>query len=170
MKNEMLAALLLTLLVGAAPAQPKGAPAGPDAALMQQVWDAWNTLDPANAAKFYDQSPSDIFFDIAPMQYRGWAEYQAGSKKMLETSFQSVDCRVAEAMPHAAGNWAWSTALVNCATVGKDGSKSPMHFRWTAIWQPKNGKWLIVHEHISTPLPESTGGMRPPRGPRKSVQ
>ena len=25
-------------------------------------------------------------------------------------------------------------------------------FRWTVIWQKEDGKWLIVHEHVSAPL------------------
>jgi len=26
-------------------------------------------------------------------------------------------------------------------------------FRWTAVFEKKNGKWLIVHEHVSLPQP-----------------
>jgi hypothetical protein len=26
------------------------------------------------------------------------------------------------------------------------------NFRWTAILENQNGKWLIVHEHVSAPL------------------
>ena len=49
--------------------------------LMQQIWDAWGTLDPANTAKFYSKGPKRTFFDLAPMKYNGWNEYQAGVKK-----------------------------------------------------------------------------------------
>ena len=25
-------------------------------------------------------------------------------------------------------------------------------FRWTVIWENVDGKWLIVHEHVSAPI------------------
>src|SRR5580698_6468185 len=51
--------------------------------LMQQVWDAWGTLNPDNAARFYSKDAGRTFFDLAPLKYAGWSEYQAGSKKLL---------------------------------------------------------------------------------------
>ena len=143
---------------------------GPDAAWMQQVWDAWNTLDPANAAKFYDKSPQNVYFDIAPMEYKGWAAYEAGSKKVLAT-FKEANCKVADAAVHNQGNWGWGTSLVNCDAVMKDGSKSPMHFRYTGVWQKKGSEWLIVHEQISAPLPEqaNSSGIQPAAGHKRPV-
>ncbi len=35
---------------------------------------AWCTLDAKNAAPFYDKAPDDVFFDAAPLKYRGWPE------------------------------------------------------------------------------------------------
>jgi hypothetical protein len=26
------------------------------------------------------------------------------------------------------------------------------NFRWTAVFEHEDGKWLIVHEHVSAPL------------------
>ncbi len=49
--------------------------------LMQQIWDAWGTLDPAKTAKYYSKDAKHVFFDIAPLKYTGWNEYAAGVKK-----------------------------------------------------------------------------------------
>ena len=27
------------------------------------------------------------------------------------------------------------------------------NFRWTVVFENEDGKWLIVHEHVSAPLP-----------------
>jgi ketosteroid isomerase-like protein len=27
-----------------------------------------------------------------------------------------------------------------------------MTLRWTVIWAHENGRWLIIHEHVSAPL------------------
>jgi hypothetical protein len=26
------------------------------------------------------------------------------------------------------------------------------NFRWTVIWEKEDGKWVIVHEHVSAPM------------------
>ena len=165
-----LLSLVLLLIAAAMSAQPKPkapAVAPPDAAWMQQVWDAWNTLDPANAARFYDKSPNDIFFDITPLEYKGWTQYEVGTKPVL-AGFQSLNCKVAQPEIHSLGRWAWGTSLVNCDAVMKDGTKSPMHLRYTGVFQNRTGEWLIVHEHISAPLPQEVGGgARMPRKPKK---
>lgn len=162
-----LAMLCLFLLTLSAVAQTTGAP---DAALMQKIWDAWSTLDPANAAQFYDKSPNNVYFDITPMEYHGWAQYEAGAKKVL-ADYTSGDCKVAQPSIHPAGSLAWGTSLVHCDMTKKDGEKEAMGFRWTVIWKKNKAanEWLIVHEQISVPLPQEVGGgARPPRKPKKS--
>jgi len=63
-------------------AKKSATPAAPDKAYLQKIWDAWSTLDPANAAKFYASGPH-TFFDIAPLKYGSWEEYSAGVKGVL---------------------------------------------------------------------------------------
>src|SRR3974390_465552 len=60
------------------------APAGPapDAALMQKIWDGWATLDPSNTAKFYASGPH-VYFDIAPLKYNSWDEYEKGVRGVV---------------------------------------------------------------------------------------
>ena len=149
MKRAIALPMLIALF--AAPALAQGL--GPDKALMQKVWAAWDTLNPANPAAFYDKTPSNVYFDISPLKYRGWSEYEAGVKNVL-AEFSSIKSTVQpDATVHRQGNLAWSTGTVHVAAVMKDGSKSPLDFRWTAIWEKKGNDWLIVHEHVSAPLP-----------------
>jgi hypothetical protein len=84
----LLCLLALTLSLSGVAQSPKAsakkaaAPAAPDKAYLQKIWDAWSTLDPANAAKFYASGPH-TFFDIAPLKYGSWEEYSAGVKGVL---------------------------------------------------------------------------------------
>lgn len=163
-----LSAILALSLLAAAQTNAKSS--GPDAALMQKVWDGWNTLDPANAAPFYDQGAQDVFFDITPLEYHGWKAYESGAKAVL-AGFSAVNCKVTQPKVHPAGRIAWSTAIVHCDGVAKSGEKQPMDMRWTAIWQKAGDDWKIVHEHISVPMAGSNepgGGARPARKPKKS--
>ena len=34
----------------------------------------------------------------------------------------------------------------------KTGKREMATFRWTAIFEKHDGKWLIVHEHVSEPM------------------
>src|SRR5947208_15749698 len=65
----------------------------PDRAYLQKVWDAWGTLDPANAAPYYSKDPQNVFYDLTPMKYTGWSEYETGVKALL-AGFRSLKVRV----------------------------------------------------------------------------
>lgn len=147
MKNLLLAILFLSICSPAQTAE-KG---GVSTTLLQHEWDAWCTLDPANAAKYYDTAPDDVFFDITPLQYHGWAEYEKGVKPVL-AGFKSCKAKVDEVHIHPAGNVNWVTAIVHMDFVAADGKPGKDDWRWTAVWAKRDGRWKIVHEHVSAPL------------------
>ena len=136
-------------------AQRKKAPAkaaggGPDKAHLQKIWDAWSTLDPANAAQFYASGPH-VFFDIAPLKYGSWDEYQKGVVAVL-ADFKTAKMTVNDdAEIHGAGPIYWATATVKEDATMKSGKREMGNFRWTVVFEKENGKWLIAHEHISVP-------------------
>jgi ketosteroid isomerase-like protein len=131
-------------------APAKAAGGGPDKAHMQKIWDAWSTLDPANAAQFYASGPH-VFFDLAPLKYGSWEEYQKGVVAVL-ADFKTAKLTVNDdAEIHAAGPIYWATATVKEDATMKSGKREMGNFRWTVVFEKENGKWLIVHEHISVP-------------------
>ncbi|PYV12026.1 MAG: hypothetical protein DMG07_17955 [Acidobacteria bacterium] len=122
-------------------------------ARMQQIMDAWSTLDPSKAAPFYSQEKDNVFYDVAPMKYVGWAAYAAGVVKVF-ADYQSAKITVGkDARARQRGNLAWGTATVHVDLVKKDGAKEPMDARWTVLWQKTGDDWLVFHEHFSVPLP-----------------
>jgi ketosteroid isomerase-like protein len=123
----------------------------PDKAHMQKIWDAWATLNPANAAQFYAKG-DHVFFDIAPLKYSSWDEYQKGSAGLLTTYKSATFAVNDDAQIHNAGQIVWGTATVNYDMVEKTGKHDVGAFRWTVVWQKEDGKWLTVHEHVSAPL------------------
>ncbi len=124
----------------------------PDKVLMQKINDAWGTMDPDNAAKYYDKSASDVFYDVAPLKYSGWAEYVAGAKQLLET-LKSIKFVVNDdAVVHRASTLAWGTATVKTTMTDKSDKTTNLDCRWTVVWEKKGADWLIVHEHFSVPM------------------
>jgi len=124
----------------------------PDKAYMQKIWDGWATLDPANVTQYYAGGPH-TFFDITPLKYASWDEYQANVKNVL-AGYKSATCTVNDdAMVHSHGDLTWGTATIKYEMTNKTGKVEMGNFRWTVIWEKqKDGKWLIVHEHVSEPL------------------
>jgi hypothetical protein len=62
----------------------------PDRKLMQEIMDAWATLNPHSAARYYDQSPEDVFFDDAGgVKFVGWQAYEIGLRKVMASVQQA---------------------------------------------------------------------------------
>jgi ketosteroid isomerase-like protein/truncated hemoglobin YjbI len=136
------------------------APPAPDfKALMRKTLDAWETMDPAHAAPYYAKDADNVYFDIAPLKYNGWAEYAAGVSKNFP-DLASVKFTLSDARIHPAGNLTWATASLHFDLGTKNGATQSLNARWTVIWERRGAAWLIVHEHVSAPLamPPSTDG------------
>ena len=157
MKRLLTVSLCLLALTLSGFAQTKKSPMkkpggrAPDKALMQTIWNGWSTLDPTNVAKYYATGPH-TFFDIAPVKYANWDEYEKGVKGVL-AGYKSAKFTVnddADVHPH--GDMVWATATLKEEMTTKAGKVEMGVFRWTVIWENIDGKWLIVHEHVSAPL------------------
>jgi hypothetical protein len=100
----------------------------PDKALMDAIWAGWSSGNPANVAKYYAKGPH-IFFDIAPLKYNSWAEYEKGVVQVIG-GFQSLKATVNDdAQIHRHGNLVWGTATIHHVDVSKDRKKSEEDFR-----------------------------------------
>ncbi len=157
MKRFSLLLCLLALALSAIAQAPRSAakksaaPAPPDRAYLQRIWDNWATLDPANAAKFYASGPH-TFFDIAPLKYGSWDEYAVGVKGVLSGYKSAAFTLNDDVAIHLHGDLVWATATVKEEMTTKAGKVEMGNFRWTVVFENQDGKWLIVHEHVSEPL------------------
>ena len=147
MRRALFSILMLLTLSATAAAQD-----APTKATLQAVCDAWASRDVPRAAQFYDQTPGDVFFDVAPLKYVGFAEY---GKAMTEfyRNIKALSFRLnddSEIHSVDATN-AWSTATVQLSETTVDDKHHEGTARWTAIWQKKGGRWVIVHDHFSVP-------------------
>ncbi len=153
----MVSLLASLLVVSAQVAQRgnkgKGSNASPDfKALMVEEAKAIDTLNMANAAPFHSKDPGDVFYDIAPLKYTGWAEFQEGAQRLL-SQWASMKCVLGEDLQtHHRENIAWGVSTWHCDITQKSGAKEGMDGRWTVIWERHGKDWQVVHEHFSVPL------------------
>jgi ketosteroid isomerase-like protein len=122
--------------------------------LIDQYWKAWSTLDPDKPAVMYVQNADAVFYDITPLKYNGWNEYKEGVKKLFATAASASFAANDDLKVTRKGNIAWTTSTFHGTINRKDGKTMQLQGRHTAIWEKRGGKWLIVHEHVSAPLPE----------------
>jgi ketosteroid isomerase-like protein len=153
--KSLIVVIALALGVTTAGAAPKpakpGAAGGVDRAYLQKIWDGWATLDAAGQKQYYAQG-AHVFFDIAPLKYSNWDEYEAGVTKVL-SDYKSAKCAVNDdAQIHKIGDAYWITATVAADMTRTSGKREMATFRWTAVFEKQDGKWLIVHEHVSEAL------------------
>jgi ketosteroid isomerase-like protein len=153
MKRLLTVAVLIAalfVLAQAAPPSMKSAPA-PDRAYLQKIWDGWATLNPDNVAQYY-ATGAHPFFDIAPLKYNSWEEYDKGAKALL-SNYKSATFTVNDDLAiHPAGDLAWVTATVKYEMTQKTGKVEMGNMRWTAVYENRDGKWIAVHEHVSMPV------------------
>lgn len=151
---------LILSIAGSASARAKKAPAktaleAEFRAMVDQYYKAWSTLDPDKAAKYYAKDGDIVFYDVAPLKYNSWTEYRAGVIKAFTEPMLSGkltpndDLKVTQR-----GTIVWTTVTFHLSAKPKAGGAMELDCRHTAIWEKRGGKWLIVHEHVSTPLPE----------------
>ncbi|HWR49868.1 MAG TPA: nuclear transport factor 2 family protein [Bryobacteraceae bacterium] len=121
--------------------------------LMEKVNAAWMTLDPSKAAPYYAKDAGLAFFDIAPLKYAGWREYQEGSEKVF-SDWKSIKLTMGpDFKAYKNGNFAWATYTMAFEIEPKSGDTMKATARGTDVFEKRGGQWIIVHEHVSAPMP-----------------
>src|SRR5262249_422103 len=125
-----------------------------DEKTVARYYAAWNSLNTDTPAPFYAKDAGLVFFDVLPMQYNGRAEYKGGVQKIFFDHIPGGPLKTNNNRKSTTrGNGAWMTLTVHRAVTQKMGAKVDLGCRHTAIWEKRGADWLIVHEHLSTPLP-----------------
>ena len=151
--------LLLLTFVGCSSFAPE-APKRQDAAaelkpVIEKVLAAWTSLDAKNPAPFYAKDAGLTFYDIAPLKYAGWAEYEAGFQKVAAT-WKSIKLSLnSDLQATRNGNIAWASYTVAFEIEPKEGAAMKGDARTTDIFEKRGNDWIIIHEHVSLPMPET---------------
>ena len=127
--------LSVCLLTFAASALAKPSPrktAPPDRVYLQAVWMAGPRSILRTSRNSYATGPH-AFFDIAPLKYNSWDEYENGVKAVL-AGYKSAKFTLNDDLAiHPHGDLAWATATVKEEMTTKAGKVDMGNFRWTAV-------------------------------------
>ncbi len=122
-------------------------------ATILKAYENWGALNPDANDALYSAQGDVAWYDISPMQYKGWAEYKAGTKKLFE-GFKDLTFTPGDDLAVTrVGKAAWVTLTWKGVAHLKDGKELHLEGRGTHVLQKQKGKWIIVHEHVSLPAP-----------------
>lgn len=106
----------------------------------------------------YAPGDSLIVFDIIPpRQYTGWDAYKKDWAGVLVGCADSPKLEITDLDVAADRNLAFSHSIQHFACTDPKGAKFEMTMRATDVYRKSNGKWHIVHEHLSAPIDLATG-------------
>jgi ketosteroid isomerase-like protein len=127
-------------------------------ASLQRMVAAVNAKDINGIMAYYTPDESLVVFDaLLPRQYLGAAAYRKDWEGFLAGYPSTIHAEVSDWKTEVGGNLAYGHGVFLTTGPGKDGMPLDLTVRITDVYRKVNGKWLVVHEHVSWPVDLATG-------------
>jgi len=121
--------------------------------LIESYCAAWSSGNAEAPARFYAKDNGLVFYDLAPFAYHGWKEYHDGAQKEFFANMATGSLTAGRDLKVTRrGTLAWTTVSMHFSEKTKDGKTTETQVRYTGIWEKRGANWLLVHEHLSTPM------------------
>ncbi len=125
-------------------------------ALIQRFSVALKAKDVNRIMSLY--APNVLAFDaFTPRQYVGARAYRKAYEGVFAAFPGPIESEITDLAITAAGTVGFSRNIETWVLTDKDRNRVKLVFRVTDVWRKINGKWLIVHEHVSFPVDAVTG-------------
>jgi uncharacterized protein (TIGR02246 family) len=161
MKTRLLAGVVMLAALpslGAAPTTPVSTAHREIQALYDQFSAAVKARDIDAIMAFYAPGETMVAFDaFPPRQYVGASSYRKAYEGFFAAYPGAVTSEISDLRVTAAGDLAIASCIDRWVATGSDGKPSEIVFRATNGFRKSNGRWLIIHEHLSVPVDPMTG-------------
>lgn len=142
----------------ATPATPRS----DSAPAVREVYDRWaaafKAKDIDGIMSVYADGDAVIAYDLVPpLEYKGKAAYRKDYEEFLAQYTGALDVEFRELRAVTADDVAFVHAIERISGTLKSGEHSDVWVRATSGLRKIDGKWLIVHDHISVPADMTTG-------------
>jgi ketosteroid isomerase-like protein len=125
---------------------------------VQRFVDAVNAKDINGIMAFYVPDESLFVFDaMVPRQYVGAAAYRKDWEGFLAAYPSTMHAEISDLKVETEGNLGYGHVIFRSNGPGKDGNPLDLTVRVTDVYRKINGKWLVIHEHVSWPVDLATG-------------
>ena len=124
----------------------------------QRLVAAVNAKDINGIMAYYTPDETLLVFDVVtPRQYVGAAAYRKNWEAFLATYPAAVHAELVDWKAEADGSLGYGHGIFHITGPDKDGKPLDMTLRVTDIFKKRDGKWLVIHEHVSWPVDLATG-------------
>jgi uncharacterized protein (TIGR02246 family) len=139
-------------------------------AAIRNVYDRWakafGAHDIAGIMAVYAPGDALVAYDVVPpLEYNGYDAYKKDYEEFLAMFDGPFTVEFREMRVYAGADVGFVHTLERISGKMKDGKPLDMWIRATSGLRKINGKWLIVHDHISVPANFDTGkaemGLKP---------
>jgi uncharacterized protein (TIGR02246 family) len=139
-----------------------GAKDSENEAQIRGVLDRWEKAfrakDVAAVLSVYAPGPGLVAFDVVPpLQRVGRDAYRHNYEEFFAQYEGPLDVEMRDLRIVAGNDVAFIHCLERMAGTLKGGEKSEVWLRVTSGLHKVDGKWLIVHDHVSAPVDFTTG-------------
>ena len=129
---------------------------------IRQLYDRWakafRTHDVDAIMSVYAPDDALVAYDIVPpLQYLGNAAYRKDYETFLAQYDGPIEIEYRDLRIVAGDDVAFIHTLERVSGTLRNGQKSDMWIRATSGLRKIKGKWLIVHDHISSPVDLESG-------------
>lgn len=127
-------------------------------ALFDRWTKAFEAKDIDGIMAVYAPGDAVVAYDIVPpLQYKGKDAYRKDYQEFLSQYDGPVHVEMQDVRIISGADVGFITALEQITGKLKSGKSSAVWLRATSGLQKIDGKWLIVHDHISVPVDMDTG-------------
>lgn len=102
-------------------------------------------------------APEVLSFDLGPPLQHGSESFEHRWRELFGAYQGAIDYQVHRLAIVAQGELAFSHSLNRVAGTMRDGHPTERWLRWTACFRKAQGRWHIVHEHVSVPVDLRSG-------------
>lgn len=152
LRNLALAAMLLTL-GGIAIAAPR-AQSRDEAAIAEIEREMASAQGVEGITRTWDDNV--VWYDLLPAEVVGKKAATARTAEQF-AAISNIRTKILRMTVHVNGNMGYAFSTQNFISDIKGGGEFNFIFRETDIFEKKNGKWRLVHQHLSVPADLATG-------------
>lgn len=127
-----------------------------DAAELRTLIDAWAAAVRAKDidAVMRHYAPDVVVFDVMPPLFvKGVDAYRCNWQSWFDALEGQADFQFAELHLEVSGDLAYCFSINRLRARYRDGAKHDAQTRATVCFCKRDGRWQVVHEHASVPMP-----------------
>ena len=101
--------------------------------------------------------PDTVAFDLMPPTQVDASHYRKNFERWLGSMTGPIEYEIHELRVVTSGDVAFSHNLGHVKGTRPNGEKADYWVRATVGFQKRDGKWLVIHDHVSMPIDMETG-------------